>query len=332
MRNDRNFKVLPKVAALLMNLVILSLLAGCKVNTDSVIEEAKRKDVPLVVSTIFPGYDFAKEVAKDKAVVYQLLKPGAESHTYEPTPQDMILIRDCDIFIYAGGESDTWLSDILEDNSNPDRIIISMMDEVNAVEEEEKEGMREGGVLAEYLGEEEEEEFDEHVWTSPLNAAKISEKICESLCALNPSAEELYRDNCEDYLGRLSALNEKYKKVREEAKRNVIVVADRFPFRYLCDEYNLDYCAAYPGCSEDAEVTADTVITLCDVVNKQQIPVVFSIEFSGGKIANSVCECTNAKRLTLHSAHNVSYEDIKRGVSYISIMEDNLSALQEALY
>lgn len=323
-------KLLPQAAALLMGLAACMIFTACSGRSESVTQEAKRKDIPLVVSTIFPGYDFAKEVGGDKAVVYQLLKPGAESHTYEPTPQDMILIRQCDIFIYAGGESDTWLSDIIEDNSNPDRIIISMMDETETVEEEETEGMREGGVLAE-LFEEEEEEPDEHVWTSPENAVKISKKICETICEKKPEYSEYYSSNYDDYSDRLSRLDEQFREVIDNSARKVIVVADRFPFRYLCDAYGLEYYAAYPGCSEDAEVTAQTVVTLCNVVKEQDIPVIFTIEFSGGKIANSICECTNARVLTLHSAHNVSAEDIKNGVSYISIMERNILALKEAL-
>lgn len=315
-------------------LVILSsfVLGGCSQSNVSAIGEAEEKNVPLVVSTIFPGYDFAREVGKNRIVDYQLLKPGAESHTYEPTPQDMILIRECDVFIYAGGESDTWMEDILADESKPDRIVISMMDCVKAVTEEESEGMREGGVLAGLLGEEEEEELDEHVWTSPVNAGIISEKLCDALCVSSPENASFYRDNTEDFQKRLSDIDERYRKMVSDASRNVIVVGDRFPFRYLCDEYGLTYYAAFPGCAEDAEVTADSLVKLCDIVQTEKIPVVFNIEFSSGKIADSICECTGATGRELHSAHNISAYDLKQGVTYLDILERNLETLKEALY
>ena len=309
----------------------LLLLQGCSKNAADIIEVSEKSDVPLVVSTIFPGYDFAGQVGGEKVMVYQLLKPGAESHTYEPTPQDMLLIEKCDVFIYPGGESDSWMSDILENSENDGRKIISMMDEVTPVEEEESEGMHEGGVLS-YLFEEEEEEMDEHVWCSPANAALISKAVKDALKEVAPQYADIYEENFKVYEEKLTQLDEAYRQCVAGAKRKEIVVADRFPFRYLCDEYGLSYYAAYPGCSEDAEVTADTVITLCNVVNEKKIPVVFTIEFSSGKIADCVCECTNAKKLTLNSAHNVSNDDIKKGVSYISIMEDNLKNLREALY
>lgn len=328
----KNSAMLLNMAAFLLTVSVSLFLSGCGNSVEDKISASQGRNVPLVVSTIFPGYDFSREVGGDKVEAYKLLKPGAESHTYEPTPQDMVLINKCDIFIYAGGESDTWIDEILADNTNPDRIVISMMDCVSAVTEEESEGMHEGGLLAELMEEEEEEEYDEHVWTSLSNAALISEEICKALCEKSPENASLYQENLDNYRAELLNLDKQYLQMIEGAKRKVIVVGDRFPFRYLCDDYNLEYYAAFPGCAENAEVTADTLITLCDKVNEENIPVVFSIEFSAGKIADSICECTNARRMTLHSAHNVSSDEEKAGTTYLSIMENNLLSLKEALY
>ena len=335
-------------------LILLSLnLCGCAAGDENNFKGAKNAEETIlngaksaeegasritIVSTIFPGYDFARNIVGDNADVYQLLKPGAESHSYEPTPQDIILIKNCDIFIYPGGESDAWLETILESAEVSDKCVISMLDTVKPLGEEEKEGMREGGILAEYfMGEaaDEDAEWDEHVWTSPVNAIAISQAICERLCEIDTAGSEIYRKNCDNYVNKLCKLD---KDMRDQLSaacaksgRNTIVVADRFPFRYLCEEYGLDYYGAFPGCSEDAEITASSLIFLSDKVFEDKIPVVFYIEFSNEKIADSICEVTGAKKSLLHSCHNVSAKEIKEGHDYISIMYDNLSALKEAL-
>ncbi len=309
-------KVLPAAAALFL-MMILTACAG----------SSPEETGCTVVSTIFPGYDIARQIASDKAEVIQLLPFGAESHTYEPTPRDMMLIRDCDVFIYAGGESDTWIEEILSEEGNPDRVVVSMMDCVSVLDEEEKEGMHEGGILSGLFEEEEEAEADEHTWTSPANAIKITQSVCDALCSVSPANAGIFRQNCDNYTARLSRLDERYREELAKCPNNLIVVADRFPFRYLCEEYGLDYRAAYPGCADNAEVTADSMIVLCDTVRDNGIPVVFSIEFSGGKIADAICEATGAKRATLHSCHNVSDDS----ETYMDIMEQNLDNLVEAL-
>lgn len=284
-----------------------------------------------IVSTIFPGYDFARNVGGDKCDVYQLLKPGAESHSYEPTPQDIVLLKNCDVFIYAGGESDTWIEAIIDSVDMSQKHVIPMLDTVDVLCEEEKEGMREGGLLAEYMGEEEEEELDEHVWTSPHNAVKVSQAICDALIEIDSANADIYRSNADNYVNRLCQLDADYKDALSKSVRSTIVVADRFPFRYLCEEYNLDYYGAFPGCSEDAEITASSLKFLSDKVRTEKIPTVFYIEFSNEKIADCICEMTGAKKALLHSCHNVSAKEIEEGKDYISIMYDNLSVLKEAL-
>lgn len=312
------------MAALLISAFVLT---GCG---DTSLQKTPKDDRLLIVATIFPAYDFARSVGGERAEVYQLLKSGAESHTYEPTPADMVMISKCDVFIYAGGASDSWIESIIESIDMSGKVVISMLDCVETLEEEEKEGMNEGGVLAELLGEE-EEELDEHVWTSPKNAIDISRAIANGLTEADPAGEEVYLSNFYQYESELNKLDASYRNLMAGAKRNTIVVADRFPFRYLCQEYGIDYYAVFPGCSDDAEITAKSLVYICDRVREENIPVVFHIEFSNEKIADSVCEVTNAKKLLLHSCHNVSNKEIEGGATYISLMYNNLEALSEAL-
>lgn len=317
-------KVLPFLAAL----VVCILFCGCSIEKYSDDDLNKVK----IVTTIFPASDFAKNVAGDNAKITQLLKPGAESHTFEPTAQNMMEISTCDIFIYAGGESDTWIEDILEATDGKVKII-SMLDCVKKLEEEQTEGMKgEGGALMEYLEEEEEEEeWDEHVWMSPVNAVKITEEITNVLCEVDSENSDVYKNNASVYISKLNELDATYRNTLFNVKNHTIVVADRFPFRYLTNEYNLDYYGAFLGCSEDAEVTATTLVSLCEKVKENNIDTVFVIEFSNEKIAKSICEVTGAKIGYLHSCHNLSNEEIKRGEDYISLMKKNLSELKDAL-
>ncbi len=314
-------KVLPIAAALLL----MPFLCSCDDASTLMRED---NEYPLVVSTIFPGYDFARNIGDEKAGVIQLLPLGAESHTYEPTPQDMMLVKKCDVFIYAGGESDTWIEEILSEDDAQGRVVVSMTEVSDTLVEEEKEGMHEGGVLSDLFGEdEEEEETDEHTWTSPKNAVRICDAICDALCEVSPENAGYYKDNCGKYTGQLKKLDERFSDTVSKCPRKCIVVADRFPFRYLVNDYGLDYRAAFPGCADNAEVAADSIVTMCDYVKDNNIPVIFTIEFSSGKIADCVAEVTGAKILTLHSCHNVSSTDEK----YIDIMERNLINLSEAL-
>lgn len=303
-----------------------------------------------VISVNFPGYDFAREIAGDKINLTLLLPPGAESHSFEPTPQDIIKIQNSDIFIYVGGESDSWVKSVLESAGNKDMKVIAMMDQVKTVKEEMKEGMEEG---EEHHGHEhkdghkdedghghdedheeehaEEAEYDEHVWTSPLNAVKIVEAIEQALSGADQANAEIYKMNAEAYTQKLMRLDASFREAAGNAKRKVIVFGDRFPFRYFADEYGLDYYAAFPGCSTETEASAKTVAFLIDKVKKEKVPAVFHIEFSNGKIAETISENTGAKNLLLHSCHNISADELQRGESYINIMSRNLSVLKEAL-
>lgn len=298
----------------------LCFLAGCGSTSDTDGEKGLS-----IVTTIFPSYDFAREVAGEHARVTQLLPAGAESHTFEPTPRDIVQIQNCDLFIYAGGESDTWIEEILASVDTKQVRFLSMMDCVEAVEEEMVEGMQEES------GHEEESELDEHVWTAPQNAVLITEKITEALADIDVAHAADYEANGAEYVQKLQSLDKEYRQAMENSERKTIIVGDRFPFRYLADAYGLSYYAAFKGCSEDSEPSAATLAFLINKVKEERIPVVFYIEFSNEKVADSICESTGAKKLLLHSCHNVSGEQLKAGVTYLDLMEQNLKNLKEAL-
>ncbi|MDR2504878.1 MAG: metal ABC transporter substrate-binding protein [Oscillospiraceae bacterium] len=289
--------------------------------------QAESADKPTVVATIFAPYDFARVIAGGLADVKMLLPPGSESHSFEPTPRDIITIQNSDVFIYVGGESDDWISSILSSMDTSDMRIVTLMDCVEAVEEELVEGME-----AEEEGEEEEEaEYDEHVWTSPRNAMMIADKLAAALIEADPANAKAYRANADAYLLELDALDAAFREVVDGAARKTIVFGDRFPFRYFADAYGLSYFAAFPGCSTETEPSAATIKFLIDKINDEQIPVVFHIELSNGRMADAISESTGAAVRLLHSAHNVTKADFEAGITYLSIMQANIEALREAL-
>lgn len=286
--------------------------------------ETQEGDRLSVVSTIFPAFDFTREIAGEYVDLIMLLPPGAESHSFEPTTRDIITISECDVFIYVGGDSEAWVDGILDSIDTSDMTIISMMDLVDIVNEETVEGMQ-------LEHESEEVEYDEHVWTSPVNAMTISRSLCDALCTLDLQNADIYRENCSAYLLRLQALDDEFRKIRESAVRTTLIFGDRFPFRYFVEEYDLDYYAAFPGCSSDTEPSAKTVAFLIDKTGEEKIPVVFYIEFSNEKMADTICESTGAKKLLLHSCHSVTKDDLEAGVSYLDLMWQNAENLREAL-
>lgn len=335
-------------------LVVLSMTAffGCSKNdvvTEGDADTSSTKKVSIV-TTIFPPYDFSRQIAGELANVKMLLKPGSESHSYEPTPADIKEIQNCDIFICTGGENETWVDSILESFDSSSIKVIRMIDCVEAVEEEMVEGMQEEHDHAEEESHSEEEhdhaeeeshgeeehdeeevEYDEHVWTSPMNAVTIVKTITDAIIAADSTNESVYQLNSDAYIEKLNQLDRDLKDVVANASRTDIVVGDRFPFRYLTEAYGIHYRAAFPGCSTDTEPSAATISYLIDYVKENQIPVVFTIEFSNGKVADAICEESSAKRLQLHSCHNVSKDELEAGVTYIDLMESNVANLKEAL-
>jgi zinc transport system substrate-binding protein len=279
-----------------------------------------------VTTTIFPPYDFVRQIAGDRVNLSILLSPGAESHSFEPSPRDIIAIQNSDIFIYAGGNSDKWVNRILQSMNTDNMKILAMIDAVNAVEEEIIEGMEEDNE------EEEGVEYDEHVWTSPRNAALIVQAITGLLCETDPAKTAVYLQNAAAYCEELAQLDAAFSGLIAEAKRSTIVFADRFPFRYFADAYGLSYFAAFPGCSTETEPSAVTVAFLINKIKAEKIPVVFHIELSNERMANTISGETGAKKLLLHSCHNITKHDFDSDLGYIDLMRHNIKNLMEALY
>ena len=311
----------------LMFLIIL-LLTGCA-------PLQQQTDKTKVVATIFPLYDFAREIAGDDAEVKMLLKPGAEVHSYEPTPQDIIAIQNCDVFLYIGGESDEWVRNVLESIDTTHMQIVTLMDSVEAAEEAEGgfawNGEHEHNENDTHIHEEQSMEYDEHIWTSPKNAILMAEAINKALQAADRSHTNGYESRATAYAEKLHQLDQDLTKTVAEAERNTIIFADRFPFLYLVRDYGLNYYAAYPGCSSEAEPSAATVAAIIEKVNETGVPIIFFIELSNRLMANTIAEATGAEELLLHSCQNVSKEEFDRGESYLSLMNQNIVNLRKAL-
>jgi len=253
------------------------------------------------------------------------LPPGSESHSFEPSPQDIIKIQNADLFIYAGGESDYWVNTILESMDNKVNTL-KMMDTVTVFEEELVEGMQ-----LEHEDKMTEEEYDEHIWTSPKNAIKISQEIAKRLSDIDPENSNIYKGNLQIYIEELSKLDNDFRDFFETVKNKTFIFGDRFPLLYFAKEYGINYYSAFPGCSDGSEPSAATIAFLVDKVKAENINTVFYIEFSNHKIADIIAESTDVKTAMFHSCHNVSKADLDDGATYISLMEQNLETLKEAM-
>lgn len=284
------------------------------------------KSPASIISTTFPGYDFARAVTGDSTKLKMLVSPGTEIHNFEPTPQDIIDINNSDLFIYVGGESDEWVERLLENNEIPTDKTLRLIDIIKPLEEEHVEGMEE-----EHNHDHHEDEHDEHIWTSPVNATKIVEAIKDKLTKIYPSEAVLYQKNAEAYVNRLFSIDYQIRGIINNSNKKELIFGDRFPFRYFSNEYGLDYFAAFPGCSEQTEASSSTIAFLIDKVKADDIKVVLKIELTDGKLANTIAEATGAKVLELNSAHNISLSDFDSGLTYTDIMEQNLKVLEEAL-
>ena len=276
-----------------------------------------------IVTTNFPAYDFARAVAGDQAQIKMLLKPGVDMHGYEPSPEDIIDIENCSLFIYTGGESDEWVEGILENTRNINTL--RMMDVVKPVEEEIVEGMESEEE------DKEEVEYDEHVWTSLRNAQLIIDAIQNKLSEIYPDERASFAQNNANYKAKLADLDQKFQSIVDNSSRRTLVFGDRFPLRYFVDDYNLEYFAAFPGCSEQNEASSKTISYLVNKIKTEEIPVVLKIELTSDDIAQTIANETGAKVLVFSAAHNISAEDFENGRTYADIMEANLAVLEEAL-
>ena len=305
---------------------------------------AKGNNKLQIVTTIFPEYDWVMNVLGDKASdadVTMLLDNGVDLHSFQPTAADIMKISSCDLFIYVGGESDEWVEDALKEAVNKNMIVIDLLDELgDAVKEEELvEGMQgedeeDHDEDHEHHYEEGEVEYDEHVWLSLRNAQVLVKSISDALQKIDSANADTYKKNADSYIESLKALDADYKAVVDAASTKTILFGDRFPFRYMVDDYGLTYYAAFVGCSAESEASFETITFLSKKVDELSLPVVLTIEGKDKRIAETIIENTASKTqkvLTLDSMQSVSSSDVKNGTTYISIMESNLSVLKEAL-
>ena len=299
--------------------MLCALLSGCGAQSEPEGEGIS------VVATVFAPYDFSRQLVGERGEVTLLLPPGSEAHSYEPSPKDIIEIQNCDLFIYVGGVSDAWVSDVLESVGGEVRTV-TLMDCVELLEEEHVEGME--------VDEDEHEgeiEYDEHVWTSPRNAELICEKIAAALCEVDPEGAEEYGTALESYCAQLDELDAAFTEVVENGVRDTVVFGDRFPLLYFAKAYGLNYYAAWPGCADEAEPSAATLTFLIDKVKAEGIPVVFHIELSNEDMADTICNETGAKKKLYSAFHNVTRAQFDAGVTYLELMWQNVDALREAL-
>lgn len=293
--------MIKRMLALCLAALCLFGCAGCNI--------AQKDDETLtVICTVFPPYDFVRAIAP-AAEVSLLLPPGQETHSYEPTPRDMVDIQNCDLFIYVGGESDAWVADMLASMEEPPETL----------------------TLLDCVGHSSAQEVDEHVWTSPAYAMDIVKALEDTLCRLHPANEAAFHANAAKYTAALQELDKQFAQTVQNGVRRTLVFADRFPFRHFTDNYGLHAETAYAGCDHSAEPSAATVAALVDTVKRNNIPVVLYIEFSSQKLADTVCEATDAEKRLFHSCHNVTKAELESGVTYLSLMTQNLAVLKEAL-
>ena len=313
-----------KIAKIITGILALALIAGVIVFV--VLKINNNQKTAKIISFNFVGYDFARAVTGDKTQVSMLLKPGAEMHDFEPTPEDIVKIKNADLFIYVGGESDEWIEKALNDNEISKDKTLRLMDLVEVKEEEHVEGMEE-----KEHEHEEELEYDEHIWTSPKNAIKLVNGITEKLAKIYPENKATYEKNANSYTRQLYDIDQQIRDTVASSNKKELIFGDRFPFRYLVDEYGLKYFAAFPGCAEQTEASSKTIAFLIDKVKNDGVKVVLKIELTSDKLAQIVADETGAKVMELNAAHNISSEDFERGVTYVDIMKDNIKVLEEAL-
>lgn len=319
-----------KIICILLSIIMTAgFLSACgdSTSTDS--------DKLSIVTTIFPEYDWVAQIVGDKADAIDLtllLDNGVDLHSYQPTADDIVKISSCDLFIYVGGESDAWVDDALKEAINKDMIVIDLLEVLgDSVKEEE---VVEGMEAEDEEEEEEGPEYDEHVWLSLRNAVILVKTIEEAIAKLDADNADAYKTNADSFIEKLEALDEEYKNTVENAKYKTLLFGDRFPFRYMTDDYGLEYYAAFVGCSAESEASFETISFLAGKVDELGLPAVVALEGTDHRIAETVIASTknkSAEIVSMDSMQSVTSADVENGTSYLSIMEKNLSVLKDAL-
>lgn len=301
-----------------------TLLTACSDGNTATSGNGKLK----IVTTIFPEYDWVREIAGEKADITMLLNNGVDLHSYQPTVDDIVKISDCDMFLYVGGESDKWVQDALAEAVNKKMVVINLLEILGdaAKEEEITEGME--------SEDEEYAEYDEHVWLSLRNAEIFCKEIANKLSEIDSKNAGYYLQNSTEYIEKLRNLDAKYRETAENADVKTLIFGDRFPFRYMVDDYGISYYAAFAGCGAETEASFETVIFLANKTDELGLNAIMQTESSDGAVARTVKENTISKSqkiLTLDSMQSITLSDVENGVTYLSLTEKNLEVLKEAL-
>jgi len=326
---------------LLCLLLSIALLLSCGCAAQGKEESGKLQ----VITTLFPYYDFVRAIGGERVEPTLLLPPGMEPHSFEPTPLDVVTLSHADVLIYNGGSGELWVEEILSSSEHDISHILCAMDQVSIMESQVVEGMEDTPHAHRHRHDEDCDdehhhdeaedsdhvEYDEHIWTSPVNAMAIVEAICATLSAADPAGADYYEENLAGYLASLTELHETFLAIRKDAARDILLFGDRFPLLYFCETYDLRYRAAFHGCAGDTESGIGTIKFLIDLANDEQIPVVFTIELSSGKVARVISESSAAMPRTFYSLQNISRDDFDAGETYLSLMWKNTEVLKEAL-
>ena len=303
--------------------LLLTVFTGCG-NSEK--KENKKEDRIEVVTTVFPLYDWCRVISDgaNKINVTKLVSSSSDMHSYQPSAQDIAKISTCDVFVYVGGESDEWVEDVLKQTVNSRITVINLMDVLQnrVVLEEQKEGME--------ADDEEEPENDEHVWLSLKNAMIACDKIADILSNIDVYGKDIYKKNLDEYIRKLNDLDGRYQDAINGSVKKTLLFADRFPFRYLCEDYGLDYYAAFKGCSAESEASFETIRFLSEKTDELDLKAVLCIEGSDKKIATTVVENTASKDQEILMINSLQ-SNLDENDTYLDIMTDNLDVIEKAL-
>lgn len=320
-----------RLQTIIVSITLILIISGCSSKND--VQRSPSENL-RIAAAIFPAYDWTRNILGENpadAELTLLLDNGVDLHSFQPSVDDILTISNADLFIYVGGESDQWVTDALKQAGNPDLKILKMLDVVGsaAVIEETVEGMQ-----ADLEHAEEEDALDEHIWLSLRNAAVITDAIAAALEELDPANAQVYSKNAVSYKEKLSDLDHEYEEAVSKAPFKTILFGDRFPFRYLVEDYGLNYYAAFSGCSAETEASFETIAFLFKKTDELNLPAVLTIDGNDRKIAETIIMNTQSKNqriLTLNSMQSVTSKDIQKGITYLSVMENNLQVLKQAL-
>ncbi|WP_150263502.1 metal ABC transporter substrate-binding protein [Parvimonas micra] len=324
------------------------LITGCTAKTEKKDKGDNTKGKLKIVTTIFPEYDITRAIAKDKVDLELMIKPGVDVHSFTPTPQDIKTVQNSDIFVYGGTEHDKWVENLTKSIDMKNKKVVKLVDGIQQLEEESVDGMKhehhhddkkedqhnhdhKHEKEDEHNHKGEEKELDPHYWTSPKNAIQMVKTITNALVEKDPDNAEFYKENAENYIKQLEGVDKELHDVVDNAKIKKVVIADRFPFRYLFKDLGLEYRALFSGCSVESTASAGQIKKMVDYVKENKIPVVYHIEMGKGELAETVAKNSGSKVKLLHSIHTVTKEDFDKGITYIDLMKQNVEALKEGL-